>query len=247
MGETPEQKKAQEERYWALRGGKPPTVFNPNKEAGADTQRHPSAMSGKLGKAPKASRKPKDPSAELGELQRLLDEGKGSKQVPHTAKGLYYHFCDAVRKRWPEAQLDDLFGPSGRPNGKILKFAAILLSNYKTTDLFEMIQVLVDDYEAFSDSRMFLHYKGAPNPHFAQFYLSASTFKALIGKGVTGPNIRFSNYLRGYRERYPAPETSSASDSAGAPSPGSTKPGSDAPIDPDENPAVRALREKFNK
>jgi len=241
MSETPEQKKAREDRARSIRGEKPPISFEVNH--GAAVPRERSVMSGVDGAVTKRGREPKAVADELSKLQEKLDEWRGSYEVPRTAKALYYHFCDVVRRRWPGAQLDDLFGPGGIPNKKMLKFAAELQRTYKATDLFEMIQVLVEDYENFGDARVYVKYhKGAPTPYFDQLFANATLLKTFVGKGVTGPNTRFSNYLRGYKERYP--ETTSTQTPANTEP---SRPSSTAPVDPDEDPAVRALRERFNK
>lgn len=207
MPETPEQKRIREENIAKLRGNQPPSTFQPNREAGDETRRGKSAMGGggdAPSRASKGSREPKAASEEVASLQATIEDPLNVKQVPHSPKGLYVHFQKVVLKKWPDAKLLDLFGPGGRPNLKIMKFASDLLRDHKTEDLYEMIQVLVEDYEAFADARMFVkYYKGYPHATFEQLRWNDELLKTLIGRGVSGPNHRYSHYLAGYKQRYP--------------------------------------------
>ena len=232
MGETPEQTKARLDNYWAKRGGRPPAEFDANKERGEDLRRQPSAMSGAepQQRAPKGARKPKAVQEEEESLQQTVEDPALTKTVPSTVKGLYFHFCKAVKKKWPMASLVDLFGPGGA-NKKLLKFSSNLLRDHKPSDLYEMIQVLVDDYENFNDARIFMKYlKGIPTPTFEQLYTNTDTLKAFVGKGVTGPNARFSAYFQGYCLRYPEKSTPTAVENNDRPS-----------------SSIDELRERYNK
>ena len=188
---TPEQEKAERERQAKLRGGTPPVSFESNRERGDDLKRHPSAMSAAEPVA-KGKKGPKKPVDGLGpEAEALIPDPATVKDVPTVPWGLYTHFCKAVRNRWPEAVL-------AQRDMAALKWGKELLAKFQPKDLYEMIQVLVLDYEHIDGARVFFKFKGGPTPTFKQLYTNADLIASYVGKGI----ISTGAYAEDYRRRH---------------------------------------------
>jgi len=148
-------------------------------------------------------------------------------EVPSSPWGLYTHFSRVVRKKFPDARL-----PSAS-NGKYLKWGKTMLSNYSTTDLYEMIQVLVLDYENISVSRIFFKFSGTPTPTYEQLFSNGDMLITFIGRGIIAPpSVRFSKYAEDYNRRHGKSAAGPLSD---------INPSGKSAIDP-----IEALRDRIN-
>lgn len=200
MPETPEQKRIREEEYWAKRGGRPHTPYEPNRERGDDLRRQPSAMSGSGDAPQKAPRTAKKADTVTPEMEALVPEPSTVRSAPGTPWALYTHFCKAVRAKWPNAVL-------AARDKATLKFASDLLKKFPPEVIYEMIQVLVLDYEHIEHARIFFKFKGGPTPVFKQLTSNADLIASFVGKGIAPPG-KTSSYMEDYRRRNggPVPE-----------------------------------------
>jgi hypothetical protein len=204
MPETPEQQKARQDKYWTDRnltppgaGGKAPPLFEANRERGDDLKRHPSAMSGNAPpKGPKAREKS---SSVTPEMEALVPEPCAVRVVPTTPWGLYTHFRKAVRSRWPGA----ILAAHDKPT---LKFCSDMLKKFPPEIIYEMIQVLVMDYEHVEHARVFFKFKGGATPIFKQLFANADLIGTWVGKGIASPG-KTSLYLEDYNRRHGKTET----------------------------------------
>lgn len=139
--------------------------------------------------------------------------------VPGDAWGLYAHFSKAVRQKYPNAR------PSNA-NKKILGRCKQLGRDYDPVRLYEMIQVLVMDYENFGIARVFMKFSGTPVPTFDQFQANAELLSSFVGIGVISPPaVRRSHYADDYAKR---------------------KGGSSSTKVEDSGDPIKALRDKYN-
>jgi hypothetical protein len=135
---------------------------------------------------------------------------------------LYAFFKKAVLKKYPQAHL-------GGNDTKYLGWGKRLLKVYTTEQLYEMILVLILDFESFKTAKVFMKNSGTPTPNYDQFYSNAATLVTLIGRGVVSPPaVRRSHYAEDYAKRH-----------GGSSSTGSKV---EAPVDP-----IKALRDKYNR
>ena len=140
----------------------------------------------------------KDETQEVLEKHLTADPDSVS-EVPNSPWGLYGHFCKVVRKKYPDAKLPMV----GKGAGKYLKWGKLLLSSYSTSDLYEMIQVLVLDFENIRASKVFFKYAGTTTPTYEQLYCNAETLVTFIGSGlIAPPAVRVSSYADDYQKRH---------------------------------------------
>lgn len=167
--------------------------------------------------APRASKKRRGAGAPVSKKDETKDvvdkhlthDPDAVSEVPSKPWPLYWHFRDSVRKKFPEARLPD------DPNPKYLKWGKDLLKDYSTSDLYEMIRVLVLDYENINASRIFFKFSGTPTPTYEQFFSNRDMLATFIGTGVISPPaVRFSAYADDYNKRHGKTSTS-ADDQSG--------------------------------
>ena len=138
----------------------------------------------------------KDSTHDVLEKHLTADPDTVSK-VPDSPFHLYVHFSKVVRKRYPDARL-----PKGG-DGKYLRWGKTLLKIYSQEELYEMIQVLVLDYESIATARIFFKFSGTPTPIYEQFFSNADTLVTFIGLGIISPpSVRFSAYAEDYNKRH---------------------------------------------
>jgi hypothetical protein len=117
-------------------------------------------------------------------------------EVPNSPWTLYTHFTKVVRKKYPDARL------STAADGKYLKWGKLMLKKFTRGDLYEMIQVLVLDYENIAKSRVFFKFSGTPYPTYEQFYCNTDALLTFVGTGIIAPpSVRFSHYANDYNNR----------------------------------------------
>ncbi len=118
-------------------------------------------------------------------------------EVPKNPWQVFTHFRRVVLTRFPSA------GLAKAPDGKYMKWGSELLKRYDRKQLYEMIQVLVDDYENIERSKMFFKWAGGPHPNYEQFYCNADRLAQLIGVGIISPpSVRYSAYADNYAKRH---------------------------------------------
>jgi hypothetical protein len=148
-------------------------------------------------------------------------------KVPDSPWNLYVHFSKVVRKKYPDARLPKVGG------GKYLKWGKTLLSKYSQEELYEMIQILVLDFENISAARIFFKFAGTPTPTYDQFFSNATMLVTFIGSGIISPpSVRFSPYEEDYNRRHGKGGDTGSADLG--------RTGTD-PIDP-----IEALRDQVN-
>jgi hypothetical protein len=131
-------------------------------------------------------------------------------EVPDSPWTLYTHFTKVVRKKYPDARL------STAADGKYLKWGKLMLKKFSRADLYEMIQVLVLDYESIAKSRIFFKYSGTPYPTYEQFYCNTDTLLTFVGTGIIAPpSVRFSHYANDYNNRKNKSVNNEADDNSG--------------------------------
>ena len=123
-------------------------------------------------------------------------------KVPDSPWGLYAHFCLVVRERYPDVRIS-------AADKRYLMWAKELVDTKNVQDLYEMIDVLVYDYENIRPSGLFLKFaKAVPTPTFEQLYHNVDTLMTLIGVGILAPpSVRYSAYAERFNKRHvkPAP------------------------------------------
>ena len=119
-------------------------------------------------------------------------------EVPEGPWALHVHFRRAVKSKYPGARFPKDGGP------KYLRWAKELLRDYSRKELYEMIRLLVFDYENIKPSRVFFkNNRGSPTPTFDLFYSNAVALQSLIGKGIISPPaVRYSPYADDYAKRH---------------------------------------------
>ena len=151
----------------------------------------------------------------------MTNDPKDVSAVPGDSWGLYTHFLKAVKAKYPNAQ------PSTH-NKKILGRGAQLLNDYNPVRIYEMIQVLVLDYESFGIARVFLKFSGSAVPTFDQLCSNADLLSSFVGTGlISPPAVRRSPYAEDYVKRHGKTDTN---------------PGVEDSVDP-----IKALRDKVNR
>jgi hypothetical protein len=193
---TPEQEREERERQARVRGGTPPVSFNRNTERGDDVGRQRSAMSNVEPRA-KGKKNTKRDDTVSPEAEKLIPDPATVTAVPTMPWGLYTHFSKAVLNRWPDAVL-------AQHDGAALKWGKELLAKFQPDVLYEMIQVLVLDYEHIDGARVFFKFKGGPTPTFKQLYTNADLIASYAGKGISSNGA----YVEDYRRRRGPPASS---------------------------------------
>lgn len=150
----------------------------------------------------KGPKKPAKASGTAAVVQELTADPDSVCEAPDSPFHLYAHFCKAVRKKWPDAQFP-------AHDAKLLKWAKDLLKHYTRSQLYEMIRLVVLDFENINRVRTFFKYRGTPVPTWLFFYGNADTLVSFIGVGVIEPpGIRTSPYADDYaRRKNPAATT----------------------------------------
>jgi len=126
----------------------------------------------------------------------LTDDPDAISEAPKTPWALYAHFCKVVKTKYPSANLPQ----AGNP--KYLRWGKELLRDFSRVDLYEMIRVLVLDYENIGPSKVFFKYSGRAVPQFDQLYCNAETLLSFVGRGIIAPPaVRYSHYADDYSKR----------------------------------------------
>ena len=120
-------------------------------------------------------------------LEEAKDAPDAASKFPATGLGAYALFVSAVRSRWPHARL-------ARPTPETQKKCAALLQEFGQEILYEMILVLVHDYELFQPAGVWLAYGGTPYPTLSQLRKNRETLARLAYKGVQSRGVRYSRY-----------------------------------------------------
>lgn len=235
MAESEEQRQARLAKRKAQQGGTPPVrPVGPEAPADGGGKRGRGAMSEPDGsEAPKGRGKGKRAAkGSAGGLEASPD-GVPSKPKKHPLENpweLYTHFRRVVHAKWPGARL-------APHNPNILRLASYLIqrpdkedpsrmSGFCGDDLFEMIQVLVLDFENFPHAKIFLKTGGLPYPTFEQFCANTGVLYPLVGQGVVGIGAgRVSYYAEDYRQR----QGNLGAQPASTPTPTDAKPGEAKP------------------
>lgn len=145
-------------------------------------------------KGKKGPKKRQEADGVTPEMEALVPEPATVASVPTAPWGLYTHFCKVVKHRWPDAVL-------ANRSPAILKWGKDLLSRFQPENLYEMIEVLVRDYEHIEHGRFFFKFKGGPTPTFQQLYCNADLIATFVGKGIASGG-KSSGYLEDYRRRH---------------------------------------------
>jgi hypothetical protein len=192
MPPTPEQVEAERARLAKSKkkDAPRPNTGDTSSPDSDDDQDKPAKRSKKPAKAP-------EPHKVIAELTADPDVVC---EVPDSPYHFYAHFCKAVRKRWPEAQF-----PS--PDGKVLKWGKEMLKQFSRSQLYEMVRLLVLDFENINRVRTFFKYRGTPTPSWLFLYGNIDTLVTFIGVGVIEPpGVRTSPYAEDYMRRREPPK-----------------------------------------
>ena len=145
-------------------------------------------------------------SAETQEIyDQITPEPETVGEVPKNPWQIYTHFAKAVRARYPQAQ-----APMA-PGGKDMKWGSDLKNRFSRVQIYEMIQVLVLDYENITKARIWLKGTKTSHPSYEQLYMNADALLTYIGIGVVAPPaVRFSPYADDYAKRHNKGSTETA-------------------------------------
>ena len=153
--------------------------------------------------------------------------------APHHPFKLYAFLARIVRDKFEGHTLL-------RPGRKELGICANLIKRYSPEELFEMIQLMVLDWDNIRYGNVFMRYKTKDSRPTLLFLASnAEILHSHIGRGITaGGGHRFSAYEASYKAR----KSGSATDATGAsqPTPEVIIPPSSVPM----NPVLAAYRAK---
>lgn len=188
MPPTPEQ--VEEERARRAKSKKRdaprPNIGDASNTDSEEFQDKPSRRSKKPAKATEAEKVVEDLIADPDTVQ----------EVPDDPRSLYLHFWKAVLKRWPNAAL------SRHPDKVAVGWCKTLLESYSRSQIYEMIRVLLLDYDNINRSKIWLAHKGTPIPTFRLLFANRETLSTFVGTGVTEPpGIMSSPYAADYAAR----------------------------------------------
>lgn len=198
MPESKEQIEARKARSKEKRKGARADGVNAPKSKASGAVETPAKTKRKrgAGKAPKSSRKTEGQRSTEEWVDDMTPEPEAVSVVPDSPWGIYSHFGKVVRKKFPDAQLS-------KHNGKYLKWGKLLLQKFSTSQIYEMIEVLVLDYENLSSAKIFFKYSGTPTPTYDQLFSNADTLVTYIGSGIIcPPAARYSAYAEDYNKRH---------------------------------------------
>lgn len=221
MPESEEQRRERKERADKVKTGQSPFFKDLATPGVSGIPRAKKANQRGAGAAPTGPGSRSEQRSTEDHIDAFTSSPQDVSAVPGSPWGLYTHFKKVVCQKYPKAHL------SGH-NKKLLAWGKWLHQNFNPIELYEMIQVLVLDYESFKIAKVFMKFGGTPHPTFEQYFSNASILASFIGVGVISPPaVRRSPYADDYAKRH----GKTASDS-----------GVEDPVDP-----IKALRDKVNK
>jgi hypothetical protein len=241
--ETPEQIAAREAQTKAKKvGSHDAKIGVPGSGSGYDPDPAETKRPRGAGRPPRRSFGPQGQRSTGEVVDDMTPDPKTVSEVSGGPWGLCSHFRKVMRGKYPDAELIS-------PDGRYLKWAKLLLKEHTTKQLYEMIQLLVLDYENFKSARIFLKYGGSPYPSFEQLYSNASSLVSYIGVGVVKlPSVRISPYAEDYKRRHEKADDGKTDDN---------KPVDNKPVDscqseisgeqPVDCPEAQALRDYYRK
>lgn len=192
MGMSPEELQAERDRKALLH-----KKGTPRPNAGAlDSDEDDASTEPVKGRPAKRAKKPATASEAEKVVEDLIADPDTVQEVPGDPRSLYLHFFKAVLKRWPQSAL------SRHPDKMALGWCKTLLESYSRSQIYEMIRVLLLDYDNINRSKIWLAHKGTPIPSFRLLFANRETLSTFVGTGVTEPpGITTSPYAADYAAR----------------------------------------------
>lgn len=193
MPENEKQKKERLERQKKLRQGQR-TRFNQTRDITDEGKSRRSSMAGMTEEERDRARYKKKDAAEAAREAPIPDPETVA-EVPGNPHGLIKHFIRVLMKHSPEAKY--------RPLKKDYSWAKELLKQFNREELYEMIQLIVLDWNnAHHVTSLWPKRSAGEYPNMKYLYFWSQTLVNFIGKGITeGSANRFSPYASDWAER----------------------------------------------